>query len=464
MYFDHKKEYKLLSKKEIEKIHYYSLKILSEIGIKIPDDRFLKILSSRCIVDFSNKIVKFPVKLIEEVLDSIKKEKREIEIPEKIEIKGSVGGFTPNIYDIEKGRRKPNLEDAEKAVRIGNQIDEVSGNGVLFLPMDCIPYQDLWGWVVALTRSIKPSSCPILRKESLRPIVEMCEIAGKQKPSYQCFISSPLRYPEDALDIAYEALKMGLNVNFGTPMTVLGATGPIDIAGTITLCNAETISGWILNYIFNQPIRGYGGNPVSIDMRTGCGNYANPLTVIMNAAIPDLCRFYGLIPEGGHLGDTDSPTPGIKASFERVFTSLISLIVFDTKRVSFRIGVLGPAGSCGCLEQMVIDAEICRTLNKFFQGIEVSEEHINYELIKEVGIGGSFIDKEDTILKMRKNMFFPEIFSFLIDNISMNFEIENAIKKTKELLKREKFHPLSIDKEKEIFKIAEKISGIKKEI
>lgn len=343
-------------------------------------------------------------------------------------------------------------------------MNEVGNNSVLFIPMDCFPYHDLWAWAVALTRSIKFSSAPILKKESLKIIAEICEIAGREKPTYLCFLSSPLRFPPYELDIAYKALNMGLRVNFGAPMTVLGATGPVDIAGTITLCNAETICGWILNYLFSQPIYGYSGNPVSIDMRTGCGNYANPLSVIMNAAIPDLCRFYGLIPEGGHLGDTDSPVPGIKASFERVFTSLISLIVNDTKKISFRIGVLGPAGSCGCLEQMVIDAEMVRILNKFFEGIEVNDETINYNLIKEVGIGGTFIDKDDTILKMREIMFFPEIFSFKLEKLSPFFEIENARRKTEELLKKEKFHKLSEEKEKEIFKIVSEFTKIKKEI
>ena len=464
MFFNPKRKYKILNKKEIEKIHKISIKILKEIGIQIPDQRFLKFLSQRCNVDFNNKIVKFPEELIDEVIDSIKKTKRKIERPEKIEIKGSVGGSTPNIYDLEKGRRKPLLEDVEKAIRIGNQLDEVGNNGTLFIPMDCFPYHDLWGWACALTRSIKVSSAMILRKESLKPIIEMCEIAGREKPTYQCFISSPLRYPEDALDIAYEAINLGLRVNFGAPMVVLGATGPIDIVGTIALSNAEVISGWILNYLFNQPIYGYSGNPVSMDMRTGCGNYANPLTVIMNAAVPDLCRFYGLVPEGGHLGDTDAPCPGIKAAFERVFTSLISLIVNDTNKISFRIGVLGPAGSCGSLEQMVIDAEIVKTLNKFFQGIEVNKNRLNYDLIKQVGIGGSYIDKEDTVLKMRNILFFPEIFSYTIENIKVYFEIDNAKRKTDQLLKTEKFHPLPSDKEKEIIKIAQNVSKIKKEI
>lgn len=465
MFFNPKAEYKVLSKKEIEKIHYYSVKILSEIGVKIPNEKFLKFLSSRCNVDFNNQIVKFPIDLIDEVIENIRKTKREINISEKIEIKGVVGGFTPNIYDLEKGRRKPTLQDAEKALRIGNQLSQVYNNSILFLPMDCFPYEDIWGWAISLTRSIKPSSAPILKKESLKPIVEMCEIAGREKPGYQCFISSPLRYPEDALEIAYEALNMGLTVNFGTPMTVAGGTGPIFLAGTLTLCNAEVISGWILNYIFNQPIRSYGGNPICMDMRTGCGNYANPKTVIMNAAISDFCRFYGLIPEGGHLGDTDAPTPGIMAASQRVFTSLISLMVNDTKKVSFRIGVLGPAGSCGCLEQMVIDAEICEMLNQFFKGIEVNEEKISYELIEKVGIGGSFLELKETVENMRSQMYFPEIFNTVnLDKIKFGFELEIAKEKTKKLLEKEPFHNLSEEKEREIFKIAREFTGLKKEI
>jgi len=470
MFFSLRKKYKLLSRKEIEKIHRTSLKILTTIGVRIPHKKILEFLSERCQVNFSTGVVKFPLNLIEEVLASIKRSFKKPVFPERLEIKGAVGGFTPAIWDPEKGRRPPSLADAEKALRIGNQLPQVAFNGLLFNPMDCLPYQDIWGWAISLTRSIKPSGCWLLTPDSLKVVYQMCCVAVgekefKRKPlfGYACFLSSPLRYPEDALEMAWEAFQMGLPVNFGAPMTIPGGTGPIHLAGTLTLSNAETISGWVLNYLFQQPITRYDACPVVMDMRTGCGNYAHPQAVAMNAAVADISRFYGLLPEGGHLGDTDAPLPGIKAAWERVFTSLVSLMVNETGKISFRIGVLGPAGSCGCLEQMIIDAEIAEALNQFFRGIQVDEEKIAYPLIEKVGIGGNYLLLEETIKEMRKELYIPEILS-LSQNSTFGEELNRAREKLNALLKTPCFHPLAADKEKEIFSLAEKFTGMKKSV
>ena len=43
------------------------------------------------------------------------------------------------------------------------------------------------------------------------------------------------------------------------------------------------------------------------------------------------------------------------------------------------------------------------------RGFEVDEEHIGLELIKEIGIGGSFLAEEHTLKYMRETLFFPEL-------------------------------------------------------
>ena len=55
------------------------------------------------------------------------------------------------------------------------------------------------------------------------------------------------------------------------------------------------------------------------------------------------------------------------------------------------------SGTVMSLGQLVIDADLIRMNQKAFEGIEVSEETIALDVIREVGIRGNFIGEEHTL-------------------------------------------------------------------
>ena len=64
-----KKNFTLMSDSELEKIHHYSLKILDEIGINVPNEEILDIFKNNgAKVDFEKNIVKIPPALVKKSL------------------------------------------------------------------------------------------------------------------------------------------------------------------------------------------------------------------------------------------------------------------------------------------------------------------------------------------------------------------------------------------------------------
>jgi len=61
--------------------------------------------------------------------------------------------------------------------------------------------------------------------------------------------------------------------------------------------------------------------------------------------------------------------------------------------------------------QMVIDDEMVSALARFARGFEVSEETLGFDLIKEVGPGGGFLDREHTARHHRSELWEPRVFA-----------------------------------------------------
>jgi trimethylamine--corrinoid protein Co-methyltransferase len=68
-------------------------------------------------------------------------------------------------------------------------------------------------------------------------------------------------------------------------------------------------------------------------------------------------------------------------------------------------------GQTFSLEQLVMDNEIIGLCRRAVRGIQVNEETVAINLIKEVGIGGDFLAKRHTLHKMKDEQSYPSIIS-----------------------------------------------------
>ncbi len=475
MRVDRQGEYHFLSEAEMRRIHNASLEILRDVGIKVPNERFLKLLDEAgAQVDYGTQVVKFPPERVESHLDQVRRcgeyegwveSKEEVGSGEDGEwvIKGTMSGNATRALDAETDQVRPaNLKDLEDSIRIANDLECVDSYSPLFTPMDVpLGIEDICAWEACFRLSLKPAHAMILYPGSFEYVLEMGRVVyGDDEAVRQanllgvtCFISSPLRFTEEALERALTAIDLGFKVSLGIPMMVAGATGPITLAGSITLSNAETLGSMIMaSAIGNEPH--YVLAPIVMDQSTGAGCYADPRKLLACGVQLDMARFYGLPCDNFHIG-MDARGPGIQAATERMFGTMLGLFLRQG-RPKIRLGVLGPGGSSASLVQLFIDVEVLEMLNAYLKGIEVDDDRIGLDVIKSVGIGGNFLSEEHTVRFFKDEMWFPKLFERRPSDAGETERdrvAEKARQQLRAALEREEPRPLSEDQERELKRI-----------
>jgi trimethylamine--corrinoid protein Co-methyltransferase len=126
-------------------------------------------------------------------------------------------------------------------------------------------------------------------------------------------------------------------------------------------------------------------------------SFGHPNIFTLSVAHSQLCRFYGLAAAGG-LGLSDAKQADFQSGFERGVGAILSILAG---------GSIGPSGIAGTdegasLEKLVIEDAAVSALNWIMRGIEITDEALSVDLIKEVGIGGSYLDQKHTIDFLRR--------------------------------------------------------------
>ncbi|HHN46995.1 MAG TPA: hypothetical protein ENN09_06090, partial [Planctomycetes bacterium] len=235
-----------------------------------------------------------------------------------------------------------------------------------------------------------------------------------------------------------------------------GATAPVHPAGTFALGVAETLGGLVLAYAVDpDACVTVDVTPSLCDMATGIFRYAGAERVSMlGARVQMISEYYGC-PSGVHGGKTDALVPDVRCGVEKGISMLVPVLC----------GAIG-FGTVGHLEnavtfspaQLVMDSEIAQYVRRAVRGFEVTDDAINFDLIKKVGIGGNYLAEEDTAARFRDIMHLSPFFRVepwgadVRADEARRWE-KRAAEKARELLKNDVPSPLSDDQVREIDRI-----------
>ncbi|MHB8962036.1 MAG: trimethylamine methyltransferase family protein [Saccharofermentanales bacterium] len=402
----------IMSVHEVQMIHDNSLRILAEIGIRIPHAEILE----RCRefgadVDFIAQVVKIPIAGME---DFIIKNRRETFFDyEGIQSPPFAGGgISTQTYLFDYGtntRRLGVMDDLYKGIRLLDGLENFGGSAAVVIPSD-VPSNmtDIESMAAIYSYSRKGGQTYILSTVSADYILEMAKVAG-QSVGYLLETVSPLQFRKESLDIALKMSDKGCALWMG-PMVIGGASGPMTIAGNASLQNAEILGSMYIagamtrNYGF-----GYGGGNHTMDMRTMLCSFGSPNQALLGMAMGQLGRYYKL---------WSVSNSGLSDSFSQDFQ-------YGTeKAASTAFSLLSGCGGTGChgivgadqgasFEQIVLDNEYISYFNFIADGLhslEVSEDTLAFDVLDEVGTGGSFIAEEHTVGHLAKNYFRSDIF------------------------------------------------------
>ncbi len=239
-----------------------------------------------------------------------------------------------------------------------------------------------------------------------RSLIKMAEaMAGgkeelKARPMFTTIICtvSPLHQERYGMDLALTLAEAGIPVSF-YPMPILGATGPITIAGSAVVNNAEFLSGAMLVQLAHPgaPVM-HGGGPTAMYMNSGAYASNSPEAMLLRACQGHMADFYG-VPAWYGAGATTAKEPGIQSAYENALAMFMAYA--NGADVTFGTGLLDGSRIL-CLENMVVDDEILGMVKRILTGIEVSEETLAVDLIKKMGFNGNYLFDNHTRAHVRE--------------------------------------------------------------
>lgn len=413
----------VITAEEVEQIHRTSLRILAEIGVRFPSNAMLDRLEAiGVLVDRDRQVARFPETVVEKVLRDVPKDFAATPPDGGSPVAYGDGELklsfdqTPFIVDYMTGSmgRQP-TDEILRGIAVSNALENVRQATGYCLPND-VP--DMAGDVVSFrllwTYSRKPVANWIYSPEGARAILDMAltvaggedELRQKKLLSYFAEPVSPLRWARHSLEIILSLSRYACPIHLG-PMVTAGGSGPVTLAGTLALHNAEMLQGITTIAACNprQPVV-YSCHAHRLDLKRAAIMYGAPEQALLAAGATQLAKRYGL-PAAGNVMLSDSNVPDYMAGFEAGATAayalaagweMLGLCGFGT------IGVVG-AGVGLSLEHAIVQDEALGYLKRMLRSFDVNDETLAWDVIREAGIGGIFTGTEHTIRHMRTDLW-----------------------------------------------------------
>jgi trimethylamine---corrinoid protein Co-methyltransferase len=418
-------KFSLMGKSEIEVIHNSSLRILSETGVNIYSREIRSLMKNAGASIKDDLRVLIPEGLVKNALSSapsaIKIFDRNGESSMVLEGRNSYFGTGSDLeYTIDHRtgeRRRSRLEDVERSASLCDKLSNIDFVMSFSLPEDTTEETcELEQFETMLNSTIKPIIMTIYSGvENFEKVHNLaCESCGgadnfKKYPNYIMYgqFVSPLQHDQEAVNRLIFCAENRIPLIY-VPTIMMGASGPVTLAGAISLANAECLAGLVMHQLKSPgaPFI-YGGCISPLDMRTTVFSYGSPEWRIADLALSELSCHYNL-PVFGTAGATDSKVIDAQAGAEWAASLLVSSLAGTN--LIHDVGYL-ESGMTGSLESIIICDEIIGSIKKITKGFKINPETLAIDIIDKVGPAGSFMGEEHTLNNFRDKIWYPSIFS-----------------------------------------------------
>jgi trimethylamine---corrinoid protein Co-methyltransferase len=417
----------ILTEDDLARVHDASVKVLEETGMVFQSQKALDLLAKHG-VKITGKTAFIHRNLIEQSLSQCPKtfKWRALNDSKSLEIgKGlyaQAGGGTVYIHDLDHGRRPSKLVDFTNIQKLYQSSEVIDITG--FSPVDPgdLDAKDkhLYMQYEILKNTDKPVHGHVCGGRQAGQMLDMMEIAfGEDNLMQKHHVMglsinsiSPLGFGEDQIDTLFEYA--GRNqIIIAAPMAIGGASAPLSHVGMTVLVNAEILAIVVLAQLINP------GNPVLLapsssfaDMRTGAYSSGIPDGMLHLVSHIQLCRDLYKLPTRVLCGSCDSKTVDAQAGYETM-QNIMTCVFAGAGLLAHVSGVLEGIMTIS-YEKMMIDEELVRRAKYMAtRSIDVSDEALSVDVIKEVGSGGTFLTHQSVYENCRDYLFTPGVSDWL---------------------------------------------------
>ncbi|WP_425248189.1 trimethylamine methyltransferase family protein [Desulfospira joergensenii] len=298
-----------------------------------------------------------------------------------------------------------------KDIGIGARVADACENIDWVMPMGSsqdVPSiaSDLYDFEAVVTNTTKPIVFLGYSGRGTQLVFEMAaEIAGgmdklRQKPFLAVYPEpiSPLVQPDETIDRIFAAADHFIPQVPG-PAVQMGATGPITMAGVITMITAESLMCLVLAQLRQPgcPVC-LSGNVQILNMASGVFGVGYPEMSLGISAQAEVAQSFNL-PTWGYAGCSDSKVLDAQAGLESGF-SIITQALAGLNLIH-DVGYLDQAMVCSTA-QLILGNEAIGMARKFMEGIRVDPESIARQVIEDIGPGGHFLAHKHTLTHCRE--------------------------------------------------------------
>ncbi len=407
-----------VNQNELDTIHTYSLELLKETGIRFPSEKALDLFKKHGF-RVENQMVFFTEDQIAKALGSVpprfsiraRNRDRDIVIGDDHHMMAP-GYGQPFIIDPDGAKRNALLEDVHKFCKLVQTSKWLDFNSSIVVQPNDVPmataHLDIL--LATLIFTDKPIMGSSSSEKAAEDSLRFSEIVWGRtdEPVMISLVDSlsPLQYATDSVEALIVFAAAGQPVIVHSACT-LGSTGPITIAGSLTVSNATTLAGICLTQLIRPGtpvVYGLGGTPM--EMRTGGYINASPEDAKHTAIAGALGRYYNM-PCRSQGALTESFCLDYQAGME----SAVMMTAAAISGVNVTLHACGTYGSMLAMsyEKFLADEDLIGSLKKLVLPIEFTEDAFAMDMIKRLGTSGEYLMEDHTALRCRSEFFTPAL-------------------------------------------------------
>lgn len=469
--------FSLLTAEERRRIHDAALEVMETVGIRVHSAtaRHALLDAGATLADEKN-VVRFPPELVRYLISRVPHEivlagrSREYDLP----LDGSHSYYTTDgcgigVWDASTGSRRPSvLEDIRRTAVISDWLPYVGIYEPTVVAHD-VPEKIhvVKGVRVAMDNTSKhilseSTSTPDEARAQVRMAAEV--VGGHDALMRRHYMSamvctiSPLVLDGRATDAAMVWAENRVPVHI-TGMAQTGVSGPATIGGDLVVNHAETLAlaCAIQAHVPGAPCL-YGSVLSSMDPMTGAYMGGSPESTLLCGAAVEMGKHCKMPTSTGGLG-SGAKTPGTRASMENALSAAMCAVCGG--EVVNGLGVLD-GSTLLSYEQLLWDNEIAGMTVRMFGGVDVDDASLALDLIKKVGIGGTYLSQRHTVTQLRK-FYLPTAWASVSQASKGDGDAEDQMKaageKVERILRTHTPEPLDRDIAKRLDGIVEEFAG-----
>ena len=406
-----------LDQQEIDLIHAQSIQSLQDIGIHVRSKDVLEMLENGgAKVDYAALVAYIPERIVNEALESVQRDfslcardpRRDLAVPTQGFPWMTTSGLAVFVNDYEAGEyRDSTRADIAAFSRLADAVESIDFLWTALTATDVPPLahgpHELWVTLQNTTKHVQGVTAQSAEDAKVQIELAALLAGGKEELRKRPLFSviacplAPLTYEKGSIEAQVELARAGIPVA-SMSMSAGGTSAPLTVAGMLVNANTENLGSIVISQMAAPGAPHiYCSESAPMDMMTGSLNYSTVEKSFLSIGLKQMADKYRLPSLVADAGWGDE----VEGSISGLMTPARQLVgIMGGSDLVTGMGSIDSAKGIS-FEQCIIDSYMWEISKHYLSEVEISEEKIGLDAVREVGHGNHFLAHPHTHKHLR---------------------------------------------------------------